>query len=359
MPRQAERNHASTVGGYAFSDQCHKYIPSQELEHFLTAEQPVIAVSFDYMKVSDPEKLLSMLSRALTNVGAKAVVTRFWTKGDLNTQDGQHIYVLDDVPNDWLLQHVQGSVHHGGAGHTATGLRAGVPALMFPFCPDQNFWAAQAHSLGTGPLPVPFKDITVQSLTKGLSDLLSGKYQERGAQIAAKISLDHNGAQVAAELIALQTRPTETTEYCCLLPGLKSQWRHAESQLPLSGVAVVSLVSQGLLSWSDVDYLPAYRWSDPTVKITRQARLFVLFLSCIGSFFQYVYWLLVGAAPVGKNAATDPVHEARVNQSLYDLNFVKGQEGNDFDGNDLDRRLAQNWETLIEKEFQQSFEISA
>lgn len=359
VPRRPEWNDALTVGGYAFSVQCHEYIPSWELQHFLAAEQPFIAISFGSMRVNDPGRFLSILSQALANVGAKAVLTRSWNKGDSSTQGGELMYIVDDIPHEWLLPRVQGFVHHGGAGHTAAGLRAGVPALILPFCLDQNFWAAQAHSLGTGTPPIPFKEVTVHSLTNGLSDLLSGKYRERGAQIAAKISLDPNGAQIAAEHVALQMKSAKTVESCCMLPGLKSQWRHADSRLPLSGVAVVSLVSQGLLSWSDVEYLPAHEWADPTAETTRQARLLVSFMSLVGSFVQFVYGLLVGSASVEKRTATNPVHEARVRQSLYDLDLIKGQSENTFQGNDLDRRLAQNWETLRAREFHRNFERSA
>lgn len=358
VPRRTEWSDALTVGGYAFSAHDHKYTPPQDLEDFLATEHPIIAVSFGSMHVSDPERVLSMISQALVNVGAKAVVTRFWTKGNLNAQDGEQMYFVDDIPHDWLLQHVQGFVHHGGAGHTATGLRAGVPALILPFCLDQNFWAARAHSLGTGPPPVPFKDLTVPVLTNALGDMLSGKYQNRGAEMASKISLDNNGAQVAAELIALQLKSAKTTVGCCLIPGLKSQWRHVKSRLSLSGVAAASLVSQGLLTWSDFEYLPAHAWADPTVRTTKQVSLFMLIMSWVAIFFQYAHNLMPGSARVGKNMSTNPVHEARVKRSFHDLNFVRGQQPSTISGGELDKQLERNWETLVAKELHQSFVTS-
>ena len=42
-------------------------------------------------------------------------------------------------------------VHHGGAGTTAEGLRAGVPAVIVPFAFDQSFWGARVKALGLGP----------------------------------------------------------------------------------------------------------------------------------------------------------------------------------------------------------------
>jgi len=39
-------------------------------------------------------------------------------------------------------------VHHGGAGTTAAGLRAGKPTVICPFIADQPFWGRIIHELG-------------------------------------------------------------------------------------------------------------------------------------------------------------------------------------------------------------------
>lgn len=57
------------------------------------------------------------------------------------------IYPLKSVPHDWLFPRIAGVVHHGGAGTTAAGLRAGVPTIIKPFFGDQNFWAERVESV--------------------------------------------------------------------------------------------------------------------------------------------------------------------------------------------------------------------
>ncbi|MFD5659245.1 glycosyltransferase [Streptomyces hirsutus] len=42
-------------------------------------------------------------------------------------------------------------VHHAGAGTTAAGLRAGVPAVPVPVMADQPFWASRLYELGVAP----------------------------------------------------------------------------------------------------------------------------------------------------------------------------------------------------------------
>lgn len=48
---------------------------------------------------------------------------------------------MNSVPHDWLFPQLAGVVHHGGAGTTAAGLRAGCPTIIHPFFGDQYFWA--------------------------------------------------------------------------------------------------------------------------------------------------------------------------------------------------------------------------
>ena len=59
-------------------------------------------------------------------------------------------------------------VHHGGAGTTAEGLRAGVPAVIVPFVFDQPFWGARVKALGLGPDPIPQKSLTADRLARAI-----------------------------------------------------------------------------------------------------------------------------------------------------------------------------------------------
>ncbi len=41
-----------------------------------------------------------------------------------------NVFALESIPHDWLFPQVSAVIHHGGAGTTAAGLRAGVPTLI-------------------------------------------------------------------------------------------------------------------------------------------------------------------------------------------------------------------------------------
>jgi UDP:flavonoid glycosyltransferase YjiC (YdhE family) len=53
-----------------------------------------------------------------------------------------HIFILGNVPHDWLFdnERVSAVIHHGGAGTTAIGLAKGRPTFVVPFFGDQGFW---------------------------------------------------------------------------------------------------------------------------------------------------------------------------------------------------------------------------
>ena len=57
-----------------------------------------------------------------------------------------HIYIVGNVPHDWLFAEgrVSAVVHHGGAGTTAIGLSKGRPTVIIPFFGDQEFWGTSS-----------------------------------------------------------------------------------------------------------------------------------------------------------------------------------------------------------------------
>jgi hypothetical protein len=57
------------------------------------------------------------------------------------------VHVVADTPHAWLLPRTAAVVHHGGAGTTGAGLRAGVPNVVCPWFADQPLWAERVHAL--------------------------------------------------------------------------------------------------------------------------------------------------------------------------------------------------------------------
>ncbi|MFJ8076531.1 glycosyltransferase [Streptomyces sp. NPDC096176] len=90
--------------------------------------------------------------------------------GDPATSEDD-ILVVGDTSHQWLFPRMAAVVHHGGAGTTASALRAGRPSLVCPFFGDQAYWASRVRKLRAGPEPLPARDLTVVALTQRLHAL--------------------------------------------------------------------------------------------------------------------------------------------------------------------------------------------
>ena len=93
-------------------------------------------------------------------------------------------------------------VHHGGAGTTAAGLRAGVPSIVIPFIGDQFAWAEQVTKQGAGPRVVRRpKQLTAEKLAQAIGAAVGDRWMRaRAAAMGEKIRAE-DGVARAVELI--------------------------------------------------------------------------------------------------------------------------------------------------------------
>jgi hypothetical protein len=86
--------------------------------------------------------------------------------------------------------------HHGGAGTTATGLRAGKPTIIVPFFGDQFFWGNVIEKSGAGPRPLPGKSVTATELAEAFEFVHQSTTRDAAERIRDGI-LKENGCQAA------------------------------------------------------------------------------------------------------------------------------------------------------------------
>jgi UDP:flavonoid glycosyltransferase YjiC (YdhE family) len=129
------------VVGFFFLDLATKYKPPQDLLDFLAAGPPPVYIGFGSIVVDDPEAMTQTIFDAVTAAGVRAIVSKGW--GGLGRDQGlsvpDNVYIIGNCPHDWLFLRVSVVVHHGGAGTTAAGLKAGKPTIVVPFFGDQPF----------------------------------------------------------------------------------------------------------------------------------------------------------------------------------------------------------------------------
>ena len=153
-----------------------EFEPDRRLVTFLDAcgDSKPVYIGFGSMVIDNALELLDIIKHASVSLGIPMILQNGWTSyGDEYDLISDKILVIGALPHDWLFSQVSGVIHHGGAGTTAAGLRAGNPTFICPFFGDQHFWAEMVHRAGAGPPGCPIADLSVDILKKSLLTLTS------------------------------------------------------------------------------------------------------------------------------------------------------------------------------------------
>jgi UDP:flavonoid glycosyltransferase YjiC (YdhE family) len=127
----------------------------------------------------------------------RALVQSGWA--NLDATDGDDILTIGAAPHSWLLPRTAAVVHHGGAGTTAAGLRAGIPAVTTPIYADQPLWGGRLAALGVGPAPVPFTRLNAERLGEAIREVVSRpSYRDRAAALGRVLATEDGAAPVVA-----------------------------------------------------------------------------------------------------------------------------------------------------------------
>ncbi|WP_217207044.1 glycosyltransferase [Streptomyces sp. AC550_RSS872] len=160
VPRPRDWPPHLEVTGYWWPYDGAAQLPS-ELREFLDAGPPPVFVGLGSATVPDPARLSGEVVRALRRAGLRTVIQRGW--GGLEAV-GDDVLTIDEVPHSALFPRMAAVIHHCGAGTTAAGLRAGVPAVPVPVQFDEGFWAGRLVALGVAPRAVPLRKFTADAL---------------------------------------------------------------------------------------------------------------------------------------------------------------------------------------------------
>lgn len=226
------------------------YTPDPELAAFLAAGPPPVYIGFGSIVVEDPNAMTKMIFEAIKIAGVRALVSKGWggLGGDaLGVPEG--VFMLGNVPHDWLFQHVSAVCHHGGAGTTAAGIATGKPTVVVPFFGDQPFWGAMVARAGAGPPPIPYKQLTAENLAAALTEALKPETQAKAKDYGLKIK-EEKGTEVGGK--SFHDQLDIDTMRCTLSPSRIAVWRVKRTQTRLSAFAANVLANEGLLDFADL-----------------------------------------------------------------------------------------------------------
>ena len=157
------------------------WAPSGPLAAFLDAGPPPVYVGFGSMAGRDPSRTARTVVAALQRAGARGLLATGWGGLDAADLPGS-VFPIGHAPHDGLFPRCAAVVHHGGAGTTAAGLRAGRPTVVCPFFGDQPFWGRRVEALGVGPAAIPQARLTPERLADAvLAAGADGVRQRAGA----------------------------------------------------------------------------------------------------------------------------------------------------------------------------------
>jgi UDP:flavonoid glycosyltransferase YjiC (YdhE family) len=199
VPRPADWPEWAHVTGYWYLGAEPGWRPPPALEAFLADGPPPVYVGFGSMTPRNAARLTRIALEALERAGQRGVLLKGWgALGEGELPPWAH--VVDDVPHEWLFPRMAAVVHHGGAGTTGAGLRAGVPSILTPLGFDQPFWAGRVAALGVGPAPISRRSMSAPRLATAIAAAVNdGGMRERAAELGERIRAE-DGVGRAVEL---------------------------------------------------------------------------------------------------------------------------------------------------------------
>lgn len=198
VPKPQDWGPLVDVVGYCFLNLSSKYRPREQFVEWINKGLKPIYIGFGSMPLEDPKKITGIILEALKDTGQRGILDRGW--GDLGvfSEIPDNIFLLENCPHDWLFPQCSAVVHHGGAGTTATGLKAGCPTTIVPFFGDQFFWGDRSHQKGLGPEPIPIALLTTEALSDAIRFMLQPEVKARVIEIAQLIQ-NEDGVAAAVD----------------------------------------------------------------------------------------------------------------------------------------------------------------
>ena len=201
FPRPADWPQRVHQSGYWFLDGEAGWSPPSDLEEFLRNGEPPVYIGFGSLgDHTQAEATTRLVLNALGQAGMRGVLATGLSGLSAKIDLPVSVYRLESAPHAWLFPRMAAVVHHGGAGTTAAGLRAGVPSIVITFGNDTLAWGRRVWELGVGPRAIPRKKMSTEGLAGAITATRSEGMRKAAAELSERIRQE-NGAEDAAREI--------------------------------------------------------------------------------------------------------------------------------------------------------------
>ena len=170
-----------------------------EVASWIAAGAPPICFGFGSVGVESAADTLAMISSVCAELGERALICAAGTDFS-SVAHSQHVKVVGVMNYAAALPACRAFVHHGGAGTTNAGLRAGLPTLILWTLPDQAAWGSRVKGLkvGTGRR---FSATTRESMIADLRTVLAPQCLSRARELASRMTKPAESVATAADLV--------------------------------------------------------------------------------------------------------------------------------------------------------------
>jgi UDP:flavonoid glycosyltransferase YjiC (YdhE family) len=184
-----------------------------EVASWIAMGQPPIYFGFGSMPVQSPAETVTVIADVCAELGERALIYSA-TASSEPASHSDHVKLVGEINYTNILPMCRAAVHHGGAGTTAAGLRAGLPTLILWDVADQFVWATQVKRLKVGSAK-RLLNVSRKSLVEQLRKILAPDYEARSREIAPRMTSPSVAAAKAADLLEGhgRLRRAETSVY--------------------------------------------------------------------------------------------------------------------------------------------------
>jgi UDP:flavonoid glycosyltransferase YjiC (YdhE family) len=171
----------------------------EEVLSWIAGGTPPIYFGFGSWPIESPVETVAVISAACAQLGERALI---YSGSNDFTQVPRfdHVKIVGALNYAAVFSACRAVVHHGGAGTTAAGMRAGIPTLILWFWLDQPIWAEGLTRLKTG-AGRQFHASTLDSLVADLRCILAPEYATRAREVAKKMTKPAESIATAADLL--------------------------------------------------------------------------------------------------------------------------------------------------------------
>jgi UDP:flavonoid glycosyltransferase YjiC (YdhE family) len=160
---------------------------------------PPIYFGWGSMPVENPAEAVTMITDVCAELGERALISSgAWQLDAIPPAD--HVKVVGAVNHSTVFPLCRMVAHHGGAGTTAAGMRAGVPTLALWVGADQPFFANQIKKLKIGAAQ-KFSNTNRENLRTALQQALAPDVVSRARELAAQLTPVADSVSTTADLL--------------------------------------------------------------------------------------------------------------------------------------------------------------